>query len=234
MRLYIVALLVVVAGSAHAQTKHEWTPTRAEWEAVRSIGKGINMNRPGGTGFHIPQEILNNLLTTTSKLEAVSGVSVEIAVYEHEHANAFARVWEGKQWLAFSALYLWHFGKDPDAMATTIGHEMAHLHLGHSGEARQAREGASLALGTAANLVIPFSGLIVSALATGFTRDEERAADEQGLKWAVAAGYDPCGQERVAKHRRGSQSLLSTHPGYTERAALANEYARKATGKGCE
>lgn len=236
MRLFIVLLLVV--GSTHAQqTKHEWTPTRAEWEAVRSEGKGVNMNRPNGTGFHIPQEILNNLLTATGKIEAASGMSVEIAVYEHEHANAFARVWKEKNWLAVSALYLWHFGKDADAVATTIGHEMAHLHLGHTGEAREAREGASLALGIAANLVIPFSGLIVSAIARGFTRDEERAADEQGLKWAIEAGYDPCGKARVAdtlaKLRGQNLSILSTHPSYAERSELADAYSRKANNRPC-
>ena len=36
-----------------------------------------------------------------------------------------------------------------------------------------------------ANFVIPFSGLIVSSLARGFTRDEERAADAQGLNGAL-------------------------------------------------
>jgi predicted Zn-dependent protease len=89
-------------------------------------------------------------------------------------------------------------------------------------------------------LFVPFGGTITSLAATSiarsFTRDEERAADKQGIRWAVAAGYDPCGKARTVEHfaRYSSDGipLLSTHPSYGERSALADEYARKA-GKGC-
>jgi predicted Zn-dependent protease len=81
------------------------------------------------------------------------------------------------------------------------------------------------------------TSLAATSIARSFTRDEERAADEQGIKWAVASGYDRCRKARVVEHFARYTSdgitLLSTHPSYAERSALADAYARKATGKGC-
>jgi len=124
-----------------------------------------------------------------------------------------------------------------DAIAVTMGHEFAHLHLGHSGAARKEREdtarGVSNVLGTILNIAgVPFGGTIasvgVTAVARSFTRDEERAADELGLKWATGAGFDVCGKARAVRMYQSMRSgvdipFLSTHPSYGERSDLAND-----------
>ena len=121
--------------------------------------------------------------------------------------------------------------------------------MGHTGAARKKRDdtakGTSHAVGTVLSLVgVPMGGAIasigVTAYATSFTRDEERAADDYGIRWAVAAGYDPCGRARTMKmYQRlhaGSVDIpfLSTHPGAAERSDLANEYSRKLNSHSCE
>jgi len=36
-------------------------------------------------------------------------------------------------------------------------------------------------------------------VATAYSRDEEREADELGLQWAMAAGYSACGSARTMR-----------------------------------
>ena len=251
MRVYfVVVAALVLAGCANQPqqqnaVKMEWKPTREQWEAVRA--SGTHLNRPDGSSkMFLSPALVDNLLAVTTRLEIASGLSVELAIVETEFPNAFARAWKGRDYVALSTSFLERFGNDVDALADTIGHEMAHLKLGHSGEARQERErtaaGIGTAVGTAANFVIPFSGYLFSAASTGiarsFTRDEERQADELGLRWASGAGYDPCGKVRVvailAKLTRAEPSpMLSTHPAYAERADSANALSRQRTGKDC-
>jgi predicted Zn-dependent protease len=190
--------------------------------------------------------VIDNMLIVKSQIEAVSGVKADLAVVETTYPNAFATHLQGRPVIALSTAYLDHLGRDRDALATTIGHELAHLHLGHSGQARREREetakGVSNVVGTAVGLFIPFGGTLtnvaVTAVARSFTRDEEKAADEHGLKWAVAAGYDPCGKARTIAvfsrfHSQGVP-ILSTHPSYGERSELANEYSMKARSRPCQ
>lgn len=250
MRAYLIVVVVaLMAGCASRQQqgdaiRMEWTPTRAQWEAVRTTGTHLN-RRDGSSRMFLTPALVDNLLAVTTRLEIASGLNVELAIVETTLPNAFAKSWKGRDYVALSTSYLDRFGNDVDALADTLGHEMAHLKLGHSGEARQERDstaaGIGTALGTAANFVIPFSGYLFSAASTGiargFTRDEEREADELGLKWSSGAGYDPCAKVRVvailAKLRGEPSAWLSTHPTYAERAERANELSKQRTGKDC-
>lgn len=244
MRPYLLALLILAGCATQKQDiTTTWAPTNEQWEKFRQTG--VNLNKPDGKYVHMPKMLVNNILTVRAKLEATSGVTADLVVVESEKPNAFATIYKGRPIIAFSTSYLNYLGYDVDALATTYGHELAHLKLGHSGQARKEREetaqGVGIVAGTIAGAFIPFGGTITSLAATSvarsFTRDEERAADEHGLKWAVEAGYDPCGKARVVEHfarySSGGIPLLSTHPSYSERSALADEYAKKATGKGC-
>ncbi|HEX6265656.1 MAG TPA: hypothetical protein VFZ81_02035, partial [Burkholderiales bacterium] len=62
----------------------------------------------------------------------------------------------------------------------------------------------------------------------------ERHADGLGMKWATAAGYDPCGQVRLFRAMSQDTPTLSTHPGFAERAEAANQASRKTRGRSCE
>lgn len=243
MRSYLVVLLLVTGCASQSPIKTAWTPTNEQWESVRKTG--TNLNRPNGARLFLPAQIVNNLLTAKERIEARAGFTADLAIVETDSPNAFAKIHNGRPLVAFSTSYLHHLGRDRDAVATTMGHELAHLKLGHSGEAQKAREeaaqGISAAVGTAVGLFVPFGATLTNVAVTSyyrsFTRDEERAADDLGLRWAVDAGYDPCGKARTvevfAKAYGASIPFLSTHPGYGERSELANEYAKREGRPAC-
>jgi predicted Zn-dependent protease len=243
MRLYVVVAVVLLSGCAsQGGIRESWLPQDpAYWEDARKNGASLRLQN-GSVYRVIPPLDINRLVLVKERLERVSGVKSELALVETDSPNAFAIVHQGRQIIAFSLSMLDALGADRDALATTMGHELAHLHLGHLKGARKEREDTikvGQVAGAVMNVLVPWSGTIASvgitAYQQSFTRDEERAADDQGLKWAIEAGYDPCGHYRVARaFHNPSVPFLSSHPGYAERSSLASEYALTATGKGCE
>jgi hypothetical protein len=251
MRVYLLVLLLL-GGCATApkpqpsKPRASWLPAADQWNIAKS--RGATFKRPDGSLHSMTQVVAYNLVTAKERIEVVSGVKAELAIIDTDQPNAYATTLkDGRQVIAFTTAYLNYLGNDKDALATTVGHELAHLHLNHSGDARKTREewrqAGSQILGVVLGVAgIPFGGSIanagVTAFTRSFTRDEERDADTQGLQWAVAAGFDPCGKARsVAVFQRmssgGQIPLLSTHPGYAERSELANEYSLKANNRPC-
>ena len=131
-------------------------------------------------------------------------------------------------------------------LAGVIGHEIGHVTARHS--ARQITQSQLAGLGLAvAGAVSPtfrrYSGAAEQAmglLMLKYGRDDETQADELGIKYATAAGYDP--REMPGTYRtlqriaaQSGQSLpvwLSTHPDPGSRAErTAGLAARAAEGK---
>lgn len=239
MRLTLL-LLVLLSGCASHGIRESWLPDEASWQSARIEGARLNYAN-GSPSKYIPPHKINALVLAKERLERASGTKAELALVETDAPNAFAVIHNGRPVIAISLSMLDALSSDRDALATTIGHELAHLHLGHLGAARAEREEAIRAgevAGALMNLVVPWSGTIASAGNTAyqrsFNRDEERAADDLGIRWAVEAGYDACGHHRVmSAFQSPSVPFLSNHPGYVERSELASEYAVKATGKPC-
>lgn len=238
--------LVGCATTQQNPIKAVWALPADAWS--RGTVTGLSLRQKDGTIRAVPADKARTLTTVKQRMETVSPVRAELAIVETDTPNAFAFHHQGRQTIAFSLSWLDQLGHDADAIAVTMGHEFAHLHLGHSGAARKEREdtarGVSNVLGTILNVAgVPFGGTIaglgVTAVARSFTRDEERAADELGLQWAIGAGFDACGKARaVAMYQRmrsGSLDIpfLSTHPSYGERSDLANDISMRTKGRGC-
>ena len=246
--LLFVFLLSGCATTQQNDVKAFWLPPSQDaWSQVSP--SGLTLRRRDGAARFVSEAVVHNVVDVKENLERVSGVRADLALVEMDSPNALAFNYQGRPVIALSLSWLDQLGKDPDALATTMGHELAHIYLGHTGAARKKREetaqGTSQALGTLLNLTgVPMGGALaslgVTAVSRSFTRDEERAADDYGIRWAVAAGYDPCGRARTMKMyrqlRAGSAEIafLSTHPGATERSDLANEYSRKINNRACE
>lgn len=131
-------------------------------------------------------------------------------------------------------------GDDEAAWAALFGHELAHLRLRHSeqrGQRRETGEGVSAALGFALTLAgIPFAPLFADATTVvverGYSREDERAADREGMAAMVRAGYDPAGAVRLFEKLSalgGTRvfGFLDTHPAGAERL----DAARRAAGE---
>lgn len=182
-----------------------------------------------------------NLASVRQRMAKVTQLKYAIAISKQPQINAFAVNDQGQLLVVFTTDFLTEFGKDPDIVATTLGHELAHHQLGHTNKGRQenasfAQGATSFVLGTIANFFIPFSGMLVSpaiqTVTLSFNRDDERDADALGMKWAMDAGFSPCGSYRLAKRMtelgKGSAvTFLSTHPINPERMDNADQFMKE-------
>jgi len=195
-----------------------------------------------------PNQGEQNLALARLKMNQVSQVPFILGVAQTPEINAYAQQRDGKFIVIFTNGYLQQFALDQDVLAFTLGHEIAHHHLGHTepgrNEGRDMAWGASSqALGMIASYFVPFSGLLVGnavkAAGLSFNRDDERAADNLGMDWVIQAGYSACGQYRLAKRlellkQGASIPYLSTHPGNTERMNTAKEVQLNQSLLSCE
>ena len=134
-----------------------------------------------------------------------------------------------------------NFVKSDDEMAVVLGHELAHIEQGHV--IKGAISG--LALGVLATVLearVPGAGQAAGGVGqmflNHFTQNQEREADDVGLRFAYQAGYDPrvaAGlQERLAVEVPQSMSAgyFDTHPSSVERAVAARREAAELLAQG--
>lgn len=162
-----------------------------------------------------------------------------------EVPNAFAgtgtrRDGSEQDFLAINFAMLDLIGSDMHAAAALLGHELAHLKLRHGERAadRAASTGVLGALGSAilGQMGVPAGGLLtdltVSAVQSGYSRDNEREADYLGAIWAVEAGFEVDGAVRLhealaALGATTSTSFFSSHPSGPERIATLRALAAR-------
>ncbi len=100
-------------------------------------------------------------------------------------------------------------------LAAVLGHEVAHVTLGHAGNQLAAQVGtetiAGLALGNDPGLIAQLAaGIAAQGYIAAYSRMDESQADAEGLTYLAAAGYDP--QAMVAFFRK-LQKLSGSDPG---------------------
>jgi predicted Zn-dependent protease len=227
MKIFVIPLLVLFAGCATEQPKL-WTVSSIA-ESPASTIRLLDKNKE--VIGHIDRTMAQKLLEIKDKIEDVSGSSrAELVIAAGEQPNAFAGPSKQGPIVGINLGMIKLLGIDWDAYAAIIGHEYAHLKLNHSGirqEREQIRRGVSEVLGVVLGVAgVPLGGTIANvattAVATTYTRDEERDADQVGLDYAIRAGFDPHGavrawQKMMAASRGLSVPFLSTHPQSEER-----------------
>ena len=160
--------------------------------------------------------------------------------------NAFVTLRrDGRPILVMNLAMLHMVGDDDDKMAVVVGHELGHIEAHHlkNGPERDAMVTfLAILAGATVDSVEAYKGrdthgagqqlAAVSARLVNakFSRDQEREADELGLRHMTAAGYDPSAAPRFwrqmeATFNGGDGLWLSSHPSSEERlqnmAALA-------------
>jgi predicted Zn-dependent protease len=119
------------------------------------------------------------------------------------------------------------FVRSDDELAMILGHELAHLTQGHV--SRGAVNNTLLGIGSAiASVIVPgagqATGLLGQIVLNHFNQDQEREADQVGLRYAYAAGYDPEAAARVMQRmaeevpQTATAGFFSSHPSSGERA----------------
>jgi predicted Zn-dependent protease len=154
--------------------------------------------------------------------------SWEVAVFRDDDPNAFAL--PGGKIGVNSGLF--SVARNPDQLATVLGHEVAHVIAQHANErvstAYAAQSG--LELLQAVSNAGPEQGQLFALLGLGaqvgillpYGRDQEREADLLGLDLMADAGFDP--RESIALWQNMAQvggaqppEFLSTHPSHGTR-----------------
>lgn len=148
----------------------------------------------------------------------------EVVVFDNDELNAFAM--SGGKIGVFSGIF--KVADTPDALAAVLGHEVAHLTVGHVFDRarRASRTTAAAIIGSAA------TGIHRSVFEMGaqvgmqlpFQRGQESEADVVGLRYMAKAGFDPRAglqlwqnMQAVSEDRNLPPVWLSTHPREDER-----------------
>lgn len=153
-------------------------------------------------------------------LEEIAEINADLYILEGKAPNAFAGKGQNDENIVginFAMLDL--IGNDIDGFAAILGHELAHLKLGHGEEKEEAQK---------RNANTTF----ITAAATKYSRDNERESDYLGVIWAIEAGYDPKGAVRVheklyklSKTSRGA--FVGSHPSSIERITILKSLVRR-------
>jgi len=161
---------------------------------------------------------------------AIEDMQFEVHVIDSPMVNAFAL--PGGTIVVFTGLI--ERAADADQIAGVLGHEMAHATLRHGLE----RISQSLGVAAAVQLLLGDTGGLVAAgaelfqLATvnSYSREQENAADEEGVHVLHAADIDPLAIARFFETLReehgdmpGLVSWMSTHPQHEERIAAVRD-----------
>jgi len=241
--IFTIGLLFGCA-SKPKQQYSEWVFDR-DWYLKHKQGT-VSFKAINGNVYSIRGEYLWNYYQVSIKLINLTQISTALVITDIDGLNAFAYKQNGINRVGITIDMLNRFGNDPDALASIVGHELAHLKLDHQTERasrKQNSDRASAVIGGVLGAFIPFGGTLTSisasAISNAYTRDEERDADKQGMLWAITAGYSPCGFVRLNKEIQKNEtsstiSFLRTHPMSAERLQTANDLAIKNKFGSCE
>lgn len=185
--------------------------------------------------------LIREIVDRYSKL---SGIYPQIYLESTNSYNANARLDNKTPAITIYMPMFDLFMKDRDIAAAVLGHEMAHLYLGHlegSKVAEIAGEIAGELIGIVAQVFLESLiqrnlgvsnlgtrigaslGASLGAAATAtYSRSQETDADELGIKWAAESGYDPLGAVRLflffeQNGQSTSFSFFNKHPTNADR-----------------
>ncbi|MDR2522317.1 MAG: M48 family metallopeptidase [Synergistaceae bacterium] len=123
--------------------------------------------------------------------------------YEEEKApNAWVRFQSSDNYSVHVTEGLMKVLSTPDEIAGVLGHEIGHVKLGHYGQGVTRNVGWTLlgiALGRVGGVAEVAGSLGMNLAESGFSREQEVAADDYGMDLAVKAGYSPWGLYNAMK-----------------------------------
>lgn len=202
-------------------------PNGQWWEEVRQGNDKLATK----LNIQAPAEALKTLAQVRKKMLSHAKTTFTVGLIPSNEINAYARVESGYTLIIFTSGFLLRFGNDPDVLATTLGHELAHHVLGHTNHHHSHSEKPVYML--TSNSVGASPALSIERRKSAQEiQHNERQADLVGMEWAVKAGYSACGSYRLAEGLAEIQSnsssnlYLATHPTNLERMETAKQFSR--------
>ncbi len=168
----------------------------------------------------------------------------EVNLFASDDVNAFAL--PGENIGVYTGLL--KVAETPDQLAAVIGHEIAHVIADHGNErmSNQFAVGLGLQIGSvvaATKLEDKDAALVMAALGIGtqlgvllpYSRVHESEADQLGLDYMAAAGYNPAAAADLWRNMArvsgaGGPEFLSTHPSPQSRIDAIEAYAPEVMG----
>ena len=205
-------------------------------------GHEIQLRSSGGALLRwLDVEQIKTLHKVHLEIQQVAEARATLYITRGETPNASAGIRDGRNTIFVNFAMFDMVQGDADLWAALMGHELAHLKLGH-GES-QAKKNLPLnilkSVGTAvlnnplANIA---SSTLLDSVTAKFSRDDERQSDYMGVIWAIESNYDPYGavelHRKMAELGRGHPlPFLSTHPSSPERIENLESLADRLTDK---
>ncbi|HEY5622534.1 MAG TPA: M48 family metallopeptidase, partial [Gammaproteobacteria bacterium] len=218
-----IASLILLAGPSEAQ----FSMSRSEVERqsrLQWLNMKRSMPRPGDPAIQPFVECISYQIIETLD-EPYRSMDWEIIVFDDEATNAFAM--PGGKIGVFTGIF--RVATTPDALATVIGHEIAHLTEDHVVERARKQLGTDIVSGILSSATYGYGSDSIrqgTAIFLGlpFDRRQESEADVVGLEYMAEAGFDP--RSSLQLWRNMSQlgngappEWLSTHPSDDRRMA---------------
>lgn len=204
-------------------------------------GRRVGVQVQGGVRWFDGEALRAALAAARRVGDATPGARPLYLLVDDPSANAFALRQGLHGVIGINAGMVELLGADEAAWAALIGHELAHLNLRHSEQRVSRRNGtgglvaiASVLLTAVGFPLTPIFAELASSMAeNGYSRDDERAADEAGIASMQRAGYDLAGAVRFFEKLSSAGqperfAFLGTHPDNDERIAAARAVAERA------
>ncbi len=219
--------VLLVAGyfgiRAGARTAVHALPVSVDGEIGSMAFESMELGGPEVTD-PVVVEAIQSMVDRLTPHAATGGMEFEVHVVDAPLVNAFAL--PGGKIVVFTGLIA--KADDADQVAGVLGHEMAHATLRHGLQRISQSLGfaaaVNLLLGDTQGLVAAGAELFQLASVNSYSREQENAADEEGVRMLHAAGIDPlalAGFFDTLKEEHGELpgvvSWISTHPQHEER-----------------
>ncbi len=180
----------------------------------------------GGQEFEQPEvkAALQQMVDRLKPHAAVEGLEFEIYVVKSDEVNAFAL--PGGKIVVYTGLI--DYADTPEQVAGVLGHEMAHATLRHGIERVAQSVGLAAAvhllIGNAEGMIAAGAQLFQLATINSYSREQEAAADAEGVRMMHAAGLDPQSMPGFFEKLKQKEADLpevpqwiSTHPEHDAR-----------------
>lgn len=219
-----LALLVTLAGWAPS-AEAALIGTKEEIEIGRKYGAQLEKQY----GLVNDPELQARVARIGARIAAVSDrrdIAYSVKVLNDKEVNALA--------LPGGYIYLFKglvdYMPTDDELAGIIGHETGHVAKRHTVRQMEKSLGMSIIFGLIfGDRGVFLQNLAYNAIMAGYSREDEREADQLGFRYSLAAGFNPysmlMGLQRLNElERKGSYGLFSTHPEPEVRVGLVSGY----------
>lgn len=205
----------------------------AELAAVDA--QAIELQRDERTIAILPVKALKNLLRAYENVLVAANqdppaIDPVLLLEEGWGPNAFAIDKDDRPMIAVNLGMVSLLNDDEGMWAAVLGHELAHLRKRHRRE-QLARDDWNQKAGGVAVVVLGFLGIPLAPLLAdtatavagyGYSRDDEREADDLAVTYLERAGYDPHDALRFHEYlaeysSKSAGGVFSTHPASQER-----------------